>query len=93
MKFNEKISSENYSHLIANFQYSQQNEIFRIEAYYKDYRNLVKFDAEMPNFNSDFNNDGVGFAKGIDVFWRQNQKIKNTDYWISCSFLDTERDY
>lgn len=93
LKFNQEFSSENTSHLIANFQYSQQNEIFRIEAYLKDYRNLVKFDNEMPNFNSDFNNDGVGFAKGIDVFWRQNQKIKNTDYWISYSFLDTERDY
>lgn len=93
LKFNQEFSSENTSHLIANFQYSQQNEIFRIEAYFKDYRNLVKFDTEMPNFNSDFNNDGVGFAKGIDVFWRQNQKIKNTDYWISYSFLDTERDY
>ena len=83
LKFNQEFSSENTSHLIANFQYSQQNEIFRIEAYFKDYRNLVKFDTEMPNFNSDFNNDGVGFAKGIDVFWRQNQKIKNTNYWIS----------
>ncbi len=93
LKFNQEFSSENTSHLIANFQYSQQNEIFRIEAYFKDYRNLVKFDTEMPNFNSDFNNDGVGFAKGIDVFWRQNQKIKNTNYWISYSFLDTERDY
>lgn len=93
LKFNQEFSSENTSHLIANFQYSQQNEIFRIEAYFKDYRNLVKFDTEMPNFNSDFNNNGVGFAKGIDVFWRQNQKIKNTDYWISYSFLDTERDY
>ncbi|MFT6959311.1 MAG: hypothetical protein ACJA17_000399, partial [Polaribacter sp.] len=30
---------------------------------------------------------------GIDVFWRQNGKIKNTDYWISYSYLDTERDY
>jgi hypothetical protein len=53
----------------------------------------VKFDTEMANFNSNFNNDGTGYAKGIDVFWRQNGKIKNTDYWISYSYLDTERDY
>ena len=93
LKFSQQFSSENTTHFIANFQYSQQNEIFRIEAYFKDYNNLVKFDTEMPNFTSNFNNNGTGFAKGIDVFWRQNQKIKNTDYWISYSFLDTERDY
>ncbi len=40
-----------------------------------------------------FSNDGFGYAKGIDIFWRQNQKIKNTDYWISYSYLDTERDF
>lgn len=93
LKFSQQFSSENTTHFIANFQYSQQNEIFRIEAYFKDYKHLVKFDTEIPNFTSNFNNDGIGFAKGIDVFWRQNQKIKNTDYWISYSFLDTERDY
>jgi hypothetical protein len=47
----------------------------------------------MANFNSNFSNDGFGYAKGIDIFWRQNQKIKNTDYWISYSYLDTERDF
>jgi hypothetical protein len=93
LKFNQQISSENTTHLIANFQYSKQNEVFRIEAYFKDYQNLIKFDTDFPNFNSVYNNDGTGFAKGIDVFWRQNQKIKNTDYWISYSFLDTERAY
>jgi outer membrane receptor for ferrienterochelin and colicin len=100
LKFNQDFKSENASHLIANFQHSKQNQIFRIEAYYKDYNNLVKFDnnqqnliSNQPNFNSNFSNKGSGFAKGIDVFWRQNQKIKNTDYWVSYSFLDTERDY
>ena len=27
------------------------------------------------------------------MFWRDNKNIKNTDYWVSYSFLDTERDY
>lgn len=93
LKFNQDFSSENSNHLIANFQYSKNNEIFRIEAYYKDYNNLVKYDSEAPNFNSIYSNNGFGYAKGVDVFWRQNQKIKNTDYWISYSYLDSERDY
>lgn len=93
LKFSEDFKAENTSHLIANFQIAKQDQIFRVEAYYKDYKSLVKFDTEMANFNSNFNNDGTGYAKGVDVFWRQNGKIKNTDYWISYSYLDTERDY
>ena len=34
-----------------------------------------------------------GFAKGIDLFWRDNKSIKSTDYWVSYSYLDSERDY
>lgn len=93
LKFSQDFKAENTSHLIANFQHSKQNQIFRIEAYYKDYKDLVKFDSQQPNFTSNFNNNGNAYAKGVDIFWRQNQKIKNTDYWISYSFLDTERDF
>ncbi len=93
LKFNQDIKSENASHLIANFQHSKQDQIFRIEAYYKDYKDLVKYDSEGPNSTSNFTNNGSAFAKGIDVFWRQNGQIKNTDYWVSYSYLDTERDF
>ncbi|MCG1035632.1 TonB-dependent receptor [Polaribacter sargassicola] len=93
LKFNQDFKAENTSHLIANYQTTKQGQIFRIEAYLKDYKNLVKYNDEYPIFDSNFNNNGSGFAKGIDVFWRQNGKIKNTDYWVSYSFLDTERDY
>ncbi|QTE23853.1 TonB-dependent receptor [Polaribacter cellanae] len=100
LKFTQNLKAQNTSHLIANYQSVKQGQIFRIEAYYKNYNSLVKFDNNstnfndnQPNFNSTFNNNGSGFAKGIDIFWRQNGKIKNTDYWISYSYLDTERDY
>tara|TARA_R110002049_G_scaffold4842_6_gene34217 strand:- start:7771 stop:9927 length:2157 start_codon:yes stop_codon:yes gene_type:complete len=93
LKFSQDFKAENTSHLIANYQATKQGQIFRIEAYYKDYKDLVKYDDNNPIFNSNFNNNGSGFAKGFDVFWRQNGKIKNTDYWVSYSYLDTERDY
>jgi len=93
LKFNSNFTAENTSHLIANFQYVKDNQIFRVEAYYKDYNNLVKYDTDLANFNSNYNNEGSGFAKGVDVFWRDNKSIKNTDYWISYSYLDTERDF
>ena len=66
---------------------------FRIEAYYKEYNDLVKFDDQFASPSSYFDNNGDGFAKGVDVFWRDNKNIKNLDYWISYSYLDTERDH
>ena len=93
LKFSDDFVAENTSQLIANFQYVKEKQILRIEAYYKDYNDLVKFDTEFLGPTSNFTSDGSGFAKGVDVFWRDNQSIKNTDYWISYSYLDTERDY
>lgn len=93
LKFHQDFKAENTSHLIANYQHTKKNQIFRIEAYYKDYKDLVKYDSEIASFDSNFSNNGSAYAKGIDIFWRQNQKIKNTDYWVSYSFLDTKRDY
>lgn len=93
LKFNQNLKSQNTSHYIFNYQYNADRQLFRAEAYYKKYDHLVKFDDEFPDFNSNYNNDGDGFAKGIDFFWRDSKSIKNFDYWFSYSFLDTKRDY
>ncbi|OSY88602.1 TonB-dependent receptor [Tenacibaculum holothuriorum] len=93
LKFYKDFTAPNTSHYIANYQYVKNKQIFRIEAYYKKYNDLVKFNTEMPLPTSVYSNLGSGFAKGVDVFWRDNKNIKNTDYWISYSYLDTERDY
>ncbi len=37
--------------------------------------------------------NGNGYARGVEFFWRDNKTLKNVDYWISYSFLDTRRDY
>ncbi len=92
-KFGEPLSSEKTSHYILNYQYVGDGKTFRAEGYYKDYDNLVKYDTEQPQFNSNFTNLGSGYAAGVDVFWRDNKTIDNLDYWISYSYLDTERDY
>ncbi len=54
---------------------------------------MVKYDTQLPEFNSTFSNSGDGYAAGLDVFWRDNNSIENLDYWISYSYLNTERDY
>ena len=45
----------------------------------------------MPSGN--FTNDGYGIANGIDLFWKDSRSIKNLQYWLSYSYLDTERKY
>jgi hypothetical protein len=88
-----QFESEKASHYILNYQYSKDRITFRAEAYYKDYTNLVKYNTETAQYNSIFNNNGSGYAKGIDLFWRDGQSIKNVEYWISYSYIDTQRDY
>ncbi|TPV32927.1 TonB-dependent receptor [Paucihalobacter ruber] len=93
LKFNQDLESQQTSHYILNYQYNWDGMIFRAEAYFKDYQHLVKFNTDFPAFNSEFNNLGDGYSKGIDLFWRDNKSVKNLDYWVSYSYLDTERDY
>ncbi|WP_348810916.1 TonB-dependent receptor [Flavobacterium maritimum] len=91
-KFHQ-FESEKASHYILNYQYNKNGKTFRAEAYYKDYRNLVKYDAPSIQYNTVFDNTGSGYAKGLDLFWRDGKSVKNLEYWVSYSYIDTERDY
>ena len=87
------LQPEKADHYILNYQWLTDNRTFRIEAYYKDYRDLVVFDGNNLNNPAVYANSGNGYAKGIDLFWRDNKTFKNVDYWVSYSYLDTERKY
>jgi outer membrane cobalamin receptor len=93
LKFELDLSSRKTQHYIVNYQYAANNRIFRVEAYRKEYSSLITYATDTNGLNSNFTNDGGGFAQGIDFFWRDNQRIKNVDYWLSYSFLDSERKY
>ena len=93
LKFNTEFKAENTAHYIANYQYVKDKQIFRVEAYYKDYNDLVKYDTNFSLPTSNYTNNGFGYAKGLDVFWRDNKSFKNTDYWVSYSLIDTKRNY
>ncbi len=92
-KFGQDIQSEKTTHYILNYQYVDDGKTFRAETYYKHYDDLIKYDSELPRFDSNFTNTGSGYAAGLDVFWRDNKSIKSLDYWVSYSYLNTERDY
>jgi hypothetical protein len=90
LRWDSRLESEKADHYILNYQFIDNRRTFRVETFYKTYRDLVKFD----NGNEfSLTNDGSGYAKGIELFWRDNRTFRNVDYWISYSYLDTERDY
>ena len=80
------------THYILTYQKSDNDRIFRTELYYKKYQDLVKT-IPTSYYYGVYNNSGNGYAKGIEFFWRDKKTIKNFDYWISYSYLDTKRDY
>lgn len=93
LKYYQGFDYEKTSHYIFNYLYNAEGRMFRAEAYYKDYSGLVKFNTEMPQIDTFFSNGGSGYAQGIDLFWRDSKTVKNTEYWVSYSYIDSKRDY
>ena len=107
--FNYDYDFQKAIHYIANYQWQRSDRTLRVEAYYKDYKSLVRefwydtlsFDPN--NFRSlensiatgnvVINNNGDGYATGAELFWRDKKTVKNADYWISYSYIDTRRLY
>ncbi len=90
LRFNTQLQPETAQHFILNYQVVTERKTFRVEAYQKEYRNLVTFETSNP---TEIFNSGKGKARGIELFWRDSKTIRNVDYWVSYSFLDTRRLY
>ncbi|CCH52716.1 TonB-dependent receptor plug [Fibrisoma limi BUZ 3] len=73
-------------HYIASYQQLANDRTFRAEAYYKRYNNLIRTTPTPEN-------SGWGYARGVEVFFRDKKSIKGVDYWLSYSFLDTKRQF
>lgn len=93
IKYSNQFTSEKATHYILNYQYNKNRKLFRAEVYYKNYSDLVKYDTEEVVFDANFSNSGNGYATGLDIFWRDGKTIKNLEYWVSYSYIDTERNY
>lgn len=96
---NPNLSFEQADHLILNYQVIKNKRTFRTEVFYKKYDKLVTeetdyFDPNPYRFpTGQTSNTGEGFARGFDVFFRDEKAIKNGDLWITYSFLDTKREF
>ena len=80
------------THYIAQYLKVNSLTTFRAEVFYKKYNDLIKTNF-INGRETALNNNGFGDAKGIEFFWRDKKTIKNLDYWISYSYLDTKRDF
>ena len=89
---NTDLQSSESNHLILNYLFSKDGFTFRAETFYKSYENLVTFEGSPDNPES-LKNGGSGYAKGIDFFFRDRQTFKNTDYWVTYSFVDSKRSF
>jgi vitamin B12 transporter len=86
LAFNNSMGYQKATHYIANYQIMTLERTFRVEGFYKKYDYLTK---TFP----DTSGTGYGYAKGVEVFWRDKKTFKGIDYWISYSYLDTKRNY
>jgi vitamin B12 transporter len=78
------------THYILNFQRIFNGQTLRVEVFHKEYKKLLTTDSKNP---FTVLNEGYGYARGLEVFWRDKTNVKNLDYWVSYSLLDTKRKY
>jgi len=93
LRFTHQLGFEQADHYIINYQVNKNDRIFRVEAYYKDYLHLIRYTLLNNPDPLTYNNLGHGYAKGIDVFFRDQKTIKNLDYWLTYSYIDSKRLY
>ncbi|MEI7735673.1 MAG: TonB-dependent receptor [Ferruginibacter sp.] len=81
------------AHYIFQYQLLTGQQTLRTELFYKKYTDLYKTGRNNLGQEMITGNNGSGYAKGFELFWRDKKSIKNVDYWISYSYLDTKRDF
>lgn len=83
---NPNLSSMRAVHYILGYAYQKENRIFRLEAYYKEYQDLLLEDESL-----NYVNEGLGQAKGIDVFVKD--EYGPVSGWVAYSWLHARRQW
>ena len=91
--YSPDLEFERADHFTFSYLFNRDKRMLRSEIYLKNYKNLVKYGWGDEQGYSFVNNSGKGYAYGLDLFWRDKQSIKNGEYWISYSYIESERDY
>ncbi|MCB2409113.1 TonB-dependent receptor [Hymenobacter lucidus] len=94
-----RLRFERAQHLQLTYLRSYHDRTLRVEAYSKTYGQLVRYDLSgvynpqllTPADPATYRSTGTGYARGVDVLWRDKKTVKNADYWVSYGLLDTRR--
>lgn len=83
---NPQLSSMKAVHYIIGYAFQKENKIFRLEGYYKNYKDLLLKDERL-----NYVNRGHGYAAGIDIFAKNS--YGPISGWISYSWLQARRQW
>lgn len=93
VKFNGSLASSQALQYIVNYQVQKNGRLFRSELYYKDYSKLITYKSLNNADASSYSTSGFGNAKGLDVFYRDTKTVRDGDFWVSYSYINTQRKY
>ena len=93
LRVNPALRFERAEHYLLTYQRQVKDRILRAELYQKNYAQLTTFDRAAPFDPRTYQNAGSGYARGLDVLFRDRTTFRMADYWVSYGFLDTRRQY
>jgi hypothetical protein len=93
LRFTHNLKFEQANHYIANYQWERDNRIIRVEAYRKDYENLITYNSQEFWNGALYGNEGYGHSQGVDLFFRDRETWSTVDFWVSYSYVNSKRKY
>lgn len=78
---------EHVNQIDFSYKYVATSRLLELNVYNKNYVSLLKYNA------IDTTLGGTGYARGVDLIWKDSKSIKGFEYWFTYSYIDTERDY
>ena len=93
LRISHALQFERAEHYLLTYQRQVHERTLRAEIFQKNYAQLTTFDATQPYNPMAYQNAGSGYARGLDVLWRDRTTFKKADYWVSYGFLDTRRQF
>ncbi|MBC8081929.1 MAG: TonB-dependent receptor, partial [Hymenobacter sp.] len=84
---------EQATHSVLTYQYNHDSRLLQVEAYHKTYTHLTRYSGPDPRNPATYDNGGTGYARGLDLLWRDRKTVRNLEYWVSYGLLDTRRQY
>ncbi|WP_201980642.1 TonB-dependent receptor [Hymenobacter rubidus] len=93
LRISHALQFERAEHYLLTYQRMVKDRTLRAEIYQKNYAQLTTFDAANLYNPTTYRNNGGGYARGLDVLWRDRTSFKKADYWVSYGWLDTRRQF